>query len=87
MTVTAVADSSSDKTLDAPDTEVNVEETFGLRSKMVVLGFSQTSELVPDLDEDYRFDRDTTLAILAGFTRTRSHLAVPQDTHQRTYSR
>ncbi len=71
MTVTAVADSSSDKTLDAPDTEVNVEETFGLQSKMVVLGFSQTSELVPDLDEDYRFDRDTTLAILAGFAYNR----------------
>src|SRR5205814_1353075 len=29
--------------------------------------FSQASEHVPDLDDAYRFDRDTTLAILAGF--------------------
>jgi cobaltochelatase CobS len=48
-----------------------VREAFGLESKMVVPAFSQSSELVPDLDEDYRFDRDTTLAILAGFAYNR----------------
>ena len=27
----------------------------------------QKSELVPEIDKDYVFDRDTTLAILSGF--------------------
>ncbi|MDP6707212.1 MAG: cobaltochelatase subunit CobS [Alphaproteobacteria bacterium] len=71
MTVTAVADDQSGHPLEAPDLEVNVQETFGLESNLVVPGFSQSSELVPDLDEDYRFDRDTTLAILAGFAYNR----------------
>ena len=71
MTVSAVADDPSGHPLDAPDVEVNVNEAFGLESKMVVPGFSGSSELVPDLDEDYRFDRDTTLAILAGFAYNR----------------
>ena len=71
MTAIAVADDQSVHPLDAPDTEVSVREAFGLDSDMVVPAFSQTSELVPDLDEDYRFDRDTTLAILAGFAYNR----------------
>ena len=33
--------------------------------------FSQSEEHVPDLDPDYIFDRETTLAILAGFARNR----------------
>jgi cobaltochelatase CobS len=71
MTAIAVADSASVHPLETPDTKVSVREAFGLESKMVVPAFSQSSELVPDLDEDYRFDRDTTLAILAGFAYNR----------------
>ena len=33
--------------------------------------YSQPEEHVPDLDPDYRFDRDTTIAILAGFAHNR----------------
>ena len=71
MTAIAVADEQSAHPIDTPDTEVSVREAFGLESNMVVPAFSQSSELVPDLDEDYRFDRDTTLAILAGFAYNR----------------
>lgn len=54
-----------------PDIKVSVRQTFGIDVDMEVPGFSQPSELVPDLDEVYRFDRETTLAILAGFAYNR----------------
>jgi cobaltochelatase CobS len=38
---------------------------------MEVPAFSQSNEYVPDLDESYRFDPQTTLAILAGFAHNR----------------
>ncbi len=55
----------------APDTEVDVRETFGVDIDMKVPAFSQADERVPDLDEGYVFDPDTTLAILAGFAFNR----------------
>ncbi|MDX1434923.1 MAG: cobaltochelatase subunit CobS, partial [Gammaproteobacteria bacterium] len=48
-----------------PDIKVSVRQTFGLDSDLEVPAFSQPSEHVPNLDEAYRFDNDTTLAILA----------------------
>ena len=57
--------------LDAPDIQVSVRQTFGLDSDMVVPGFSANSDYVPDMDDAYVFDHDTTLAILAGFAHNR----------------
>ena len=54
-----------------PDTTVPVRKTFGIDVDMTVPAFSERCEYVPDLDEAYRFDRDTTLAILAGFAHNR----------------
>jgi cobaltochelatase CobS len=54
-----------------PDTEVDVRKTFGFDAKMKVPAFSKKTEYVPDFDEAYRFDRETTLAILAGFAFNR----------------
>ncbi len=54
-----------------PDIKVKVRQTFGIESDMEVPAFSKPSDHVPDLDEAYRFDRDTTLAILAGFAFNR----------------
>src|ERR1700753_1266238 len=54
-----------------PDIEVDVKTVFGFEAKMKVPAFSQPNEYVPDRDEAYRFDRETTLAILAGFARNR----------------
>jgi len=55
----------------APDTEVDVRKTFGIDIDWKVPAFSKADERVPDLDEAYVFDPDTTLAILAGFTHNR----------------
>ena len=54
-----------------PDITVSVRQTFGIDCDMQVPAFSQTNDHVPDIDEAYRFDRDTTLAILAGFAYNR----------------
>jgi cobaltochelatase CobS len=57
--------------LGLPDITVSVRQTFGIESDLQVPAFSQPSDHVPDLDEAYRFDRETTLAILAGFAHNR----------------
>jgi cobaltochelatase CobS len=54
-----------------PDTTVDVREVFKIDVDMKVPAFSEGSEYVPDLDPDYLFDRDTTMAILAGFAHNR----------------
>ena len=54
-----------------PDMKVSVRQVFGIESDMEAPAYSQADQHVPDLDPDYLFDRDTTLAILAGFARNR----------------
>ena len=50
-----------------PDIKISVKQTFGLDTKMEIDGFAKKNEYVPKIDQDYKFDRDTTLAILSGF--------------------
>ncbi len=57
--------------INRPDTTANVRELFGIESDMVVPAFSLRTEHVPEIDRAYQFDRDTTLAILAGFAFNR----------------
>ncbi len=57
--------------LDKPDITISVRQTFGINSDLQVPAFSQACEYVPDFDDAYRFDHDTTLAILAGFAFNR----------------
>ena len=54
-----------------PTEELSVREVFGIDSDMVVKGFDTRTERVPELDSTYKFDPDTTLAILAGFSHNR----------------
>jgi len=54
-----------------PDKQASVRDVFGLDSDMKVPAFSARDEHVPDLDPAYKFDHDTTLAILAGFAFNR----------------
>src|SRR5216110_1128428 len=54
-----------------PDMKVSVRQVFGIDSDMEVPAYSEPDDHVPDVDQDYRFDRATTLAILAGFARNR----------------
>ena len=64
-------DLSGEHPLSAPDVTVSARETFGLDIDLMVPAFSQGSDHVPAVDPSYRFDRDTTLAILAGFAHNR----------------
>src|SRR3989338_8118564 len=54
-----------------PDTKVSVREVFGIDSDISVPAYSEPDAHVPDVDPDYLFDRDTTLAILAGFAHNK----------------
>ena len=54
-----------------PTEEVSVREVFGIDTDMVVKGFADRTERVPEYDATYKFDPDTTLAILAGFAHNR----------------
>ena len=56
---------------DQPDTEVLVKDVFGFDNDMKVPAFTQACEYVPDFDENYLFDEQTTMAILAGFAHNR----------------
>jgi len=54
-----------------PDMKVSVRQLFGIDSDLEVPAYSQANEHVPDFDSDYQFNRETTLAILAGFAHNR----------------
>ena len=54
-----------------PDATVDVRDTFGIDIDWQIPAFSDNDEHVPELDESYVFDHDTTLAILAGFAHNR----------------
>lgn len=60
-----------EKVAGLPDTTVSVRQLFGIDSDLEVPAYSVETEHVPDLDPDYLFDRETTLAILAGFAHNR----------------
>ena len=59
---------SSTELMTKPDMKISVNQTFGFESEMEVNAFSKKNEYVPKIDPDYKFDKDTTLAILAGFS-------------------
>ncbi|MFZ4605785.1 MAG: cobaltochelatase subunit CobS [Caulobacter sp.] len=60
-------DTASDPLLGlVPDKQVSIRDVFGVDSDMMVPAFSHRDPHVPDLDETYRFDPQTTLAIVAG---------------------
>lgn len=54
-----------------PEVAYDVRDTFGIDSDWTVQGFAPGQPNVPEIDPTYRFDRDTTLAILAGFANNR----------------
>jgi cobaltochelatase CobS len=54
-----------------PDKKVSVSQVFGFKTNMVVHAYAEAAEHVPDLDPDYLFNEETTLAILAGFAHNR----------------
>jgi cobaltochelatase CobS len=70
--MTSLADTQDEKLLSlVPDRSVSVRETFGVDSDMMVPAFSERDPHVPDIDQAYRFDPETTKAICAGFAHDR----------------
>ena len=65
----------SNKTTDiseqTPDIKLDVRQTFDIDVDLKVPSFSNGNEHVPEIDSAYQFDKDTTLAILAGFSHNR----------------
>ena len=64
----------TDRSLDIdthPTEDISVREVFGIDTDMVVKGFADRTSRVPEFDSTYKFDSDTTLAILAGFSHNR----------------
>ncbi|WP_043539899.1 cobaltochelatase subunit CobS [Salinarimonas rosea] len=67
----ATTDTRAETTSGIPDLKLSVRQTFGIDSDLEVPAFSAGEEHVPELDPDYIFDRETTLAIIAGFAFNR----------------
>ena len=66
-----MAEMTNEPFQEKPDTTVNARKAFGVDLDMDVPAFSTPNSYVPPVDPTYRFDKDTTLAILAGFTHNR----------------
>ncbi len=56
---------------DMPDKIISVRDTFKFDTDLTVPAYSTANEYVPEIDEDYLFNPETTLAILAGFAHNR----------------
>jgi cobaltochelatase CobS len=54
-----------------PDMKVSVRQLFGIDTDLEVPAYAKSDDHVPDLDPDYVFNRDVTLALLAGFKHNR----------------
>ena len=53
--------------IEKPDIKISVRQTFGLDTDMEIDAFSKKNQYVPKIDTHYKFDKDTTLAVLSGF--------------------
>jgi len=54
-----------------PDKTISVREVFGIDTDMVAPAYSEPNAYVPEIDDAYHFDEQTTLVILAGFAHNR----------------
>ena len=55
----------------SPTKAIDTEHLFGIKCSFDVLGFEKRNSHVPEIDETYKFDPETTLSILAGFSKNR----------------
>ncbi len=55
----------------SPTEAIDTEQLFGIKCSFDVLGFKKRNDHVPEIDETYKFDPETTLSILAGFSNNR----------------
>jgi len=57
--------------IEKPTETFSVEDLFGFETEMTIKGFEERTDRVPEIDPTYKFDPETTLAILAGFKHNR----------------
>jgi cobaltochelatase CobS len=70
--MSAVGDGAAVNSLEsAPTRTVDSKQLFGLECPFAVLAFVNRDDHVPEIDRTYHFDRETTLAVLAGFALNR----------------
>src|SRR6201985_696187 len=69
--MTTAAMTKSQQPTGLPDMLVSVRQVFGIDSDLEVPAYSEVDPHVPVVDTDYRFDRATTLAILACLAKNR----------------
>ncbi|MBB5519879.1 cobaltochelatase subunit CobS [Amphiplicatus metriothermophilus] len=62
---------TDEKFFDKPERTVNARAVFKVDFDMDVPAFAEPNEYVPAIDDAYRFDPQTTRAILAGFAHNR----------------
>ena len=55
----------------SPTKAIDTAHLFGIKCSFDVLGFEKRNNHVPEIDETYKFDPETTLSILAGFSKNR----------------
>ena len=55
----------------SPTKVIDTKHLFGVKCSFDVLGFDKRNNHVPEIDETYKFDPETTLSILAGFSNNR----------------
>jgi cobaltochelatase CobS len=67
----AISATDTMSAINLPDVTLDAREVFGIDVDMQVKAFSVRTPHVPEIDKTYRFDRETTIAILAGFTFNR----------------
>lgn len=66
-----MSSSQTEAVSNLPDMTISARQTFGIDSDLEVPAYSSSDEHVPELDPDYLFNKETTLAILAGFKHNR----------------
>ena len=54
-----------------PDAKIDVAKIFKIDSDLTVKGYKDKTDWVPEIDNSYVFDKETTLSILAGFEHNR----------------
>jgi cobaltochelatase CobS len=57
--------------IDKPTETLSVQDLFGFETEMTIKGFEARTDRVPEIDPTYKFDPETTMAILAGFKHNR----------------
>ena len=55
----------------SPTKAIDTVHLFGIKCSFNVLGFEKKNNHVPEIDKTYKFDPETTLSILAGFSKNR----------------